>query len=234
LHIVHPFFTSTDGTDGKQVTNRSYKMNYQQGFFASETFPEFKVGGGYGNKYKYGRPQQKPKASIAEVVTQGPYAEILNRILGRVRVSSPDSFGAIAGELSKPNRTLFMPTNDAFKDLLDRNPGLENALVSNPSLLVQVLTYHLVDASVKFAAVADLIGKSADKKCVSVTALDKNSIRICLGGPAQPKGPNVPPVPVLVNDAQLKMIDFATTNGSVVHVIDKVLLSPTVLAALKK
>jgi len=106
--------------------------------------------------------------------------------------------------------TVFAPTNDAFakvpQEVLD-------ALLADPALLKQVLLYHVVAGKVMAADVKD--GASAPT----------------LQG--EPVTFKVADGKVAVNDANVVSADIEAKNG-VIHVIDSVIVPPTVLEALTK
>ncbi len=106
--------------------------------------------------------------------------------------------------------TVFAPTNDAFAAALTALGLTQEELLASPDL-AGILTYHVLPAKVMAADVtsestpATVQGETVDVKPVS-------------GG-------------VTVNDATVTTADVAASNG-VIHVIDKVLLPPTVAAKL--
>jgi uncharacterized surface protein with fasciclin (FAS1) repeats len=98
--------------------------------------------------------------------------------------------------------TVFAPTDEAFAKL---PPGTLEALLQDPSKLQAVLTYHVVPGAVSAADVASL--RSATTVQGSDLAIDATS-------------------GVKVNDATVVMADVPASNG-IIHVIDTVLLPPT-------
>jgi len=100
--------------------------------------------------------------------------------------------------------TVFAPTNDAFAALPEGT--LEMLLKpENKESLRKVLTYHVIPAKVM----------STDLKSgMNAKTVEGEDIMVDLS-----KG-------VMVNDATVKKADIKATNG-VVHVIDKVILPPT-------
>ena len=102
--------------------------------------------------------------------------------------------------------TVFAPTNDAFAALPDGT--LETLLKpENKQQLIDVLTYHVVAAKVMSTDLED------GQEAASVQG-EKITVDLQDG--------------VMINDASVKMADVKASNG-VVHVIDKVILPPSML-----
>jgi uncharacterized surface protein with fasciclin (FAS1) repeats len=99
--------------------------------------------------------------------------------------------------------TVFAPTNEAFAALPE---GQLQALLANKEQLVKVLTYHVVPGKVM---AADVVGLS------SATSVEGEPITITAGANG-----------VMVNDANVTATDIEASNG-VIHVIDKVILPPS-------
>lgn len=102
--------------------------------------------------------------------------------------------------------TVFAPTNEAFakipSDQLD-------AILADKDLLTKILTYHVVAGKVMAADVVGLrSATTVEGEPVTITVKD--------GG-------------VMVNDANVTATDIEASNG-VIHVIDTVILPPTVTA----
>ncbi len=105
--------------------------------------------------------------------------------------------------------TVFAPTDDAFAAL---PAGALDALLKpeNKGALVKILTYHVVPGTVL----------AADIKAGDVATVEGGTVKLATEGG------------VTINDATLVAADVATSNG-VIHVIDKVLIPPSVdVAAL--
>ena len=105
--------------------------------------------------------------------------------------------------------TVFAPTNAAFAAL---PAGLLEKLLlpENKDVLVKILTYHVVPAKVM----------AADVAAGDVTSVEGSTFAISTDGG------------VKVNAANVTATDIAASNG-VIHVIDAVIVPPTVdLAAL--
>jgi len=103
--------------------------------------------------------------------------------------------------------TVFAPTNDAFAkipaDQLD-------AILADKELLTSILTYHVVAGKVMAADVVGLRSAvTVEGEAVTVSVSDMG---------------------VMVNDANVTATDIEASNG-VIHVIDTVLLPPTISAA---
>lgn len=105
--------------------------------------------------------------------------------------------------------TVFAPTNEAFAAL---PAGLLDKLLlpENKETLAKILTYHVVGAKVMAAEVT----------AGDVASVEGSTIAVTTDGG------------VKVNDAMVTATDVAASNG-VIHVIDKVIVPPTVdLASL--
>lgn len=100
--------------------------------------------------------------------------------------------------------TVFAPTNAAFSALPD---GLLDKLLlaENKDVLVKILTYHVLPGEVMAANVA----------AGEVATVEGSTIAITTDGG------------VKVNDATVTATDVPASNG-VIHVIDKVIVPPTV------
>jgi uncharacterized surface protein with fasciclin (FAS1) repeats len=104
--------------------------------------------------------------------------------------------------------TVFAPTDDAFAALPE---GLVDALLlpENKEALVAILTYHVLPAEVP----------SSDVAPGAVATVQGEEITITVEGDV-----------VMVNDATVTAVDVEASNG-VIHVIDTVLVPPSVDAA---
>lgn len=105
--------------------------------------------------------------------------------------------------------TVFAPTNEAFEALPD---GVLDALLlpENKDALASILTYHVLSGEVM----------AADVTAGDVATVEGSTIAISTDGGVQ------------VNDANVTATDVDASNG-VIHVIDAVLVPPTVdVAAL--
>ena len=103
--------------------------------------------------------------------------------------------------------TVFAPTDDAFAALPD---GTLDSLLADIPSLQSVLTYHVVPGKVMAADVVNL--ESADTvqgEPISISVQDGN---------------------VMVNNANVIITDIEASNG-VIHVIDAVILPPSMTAA---
>jgi len=103
--------------------------------------------------------------------------------------------------------TVFAPTDEAFAKV---DADTLNMIVSDNELLTQVLTYHVVAGKVMAADVVNL---------QSATSLQGEMIDIDTANG------------VMVNQAQVTSTDIMASNG-VIHVIDEVILPPTVVNSL--
>lgn len=109
--------------------------------------------------------------------------------------------------------TVFAPTNAAFQELLDSNPAWNSLSDIDNSVLSMVLLFHVIEGDVKAADLSDSYVKTLST------------------------GPNGEAISLQVNvtggvafngDAAPSTTDVGTTNGTV-HIIDKVMLPPTVV-----
>ncbi|MEM9326670.1 MAG: fasciclin domain-containing protein [Bacteroidota bacterium] len=100
--------------------------------------------------------------------------------------------------------TVFAPTNDAFNNLPD---GVLESLLKpeNKDKLVAILTYHVVSGTVKST---DL------QNGMTAKTVQGDEIKVDLSSGAK------------INDATVAAADIMANNG-VVHVIDKVILPPS-------
>ena len=123
-------------------------------------------------------------------------------------VSLVDAAGLVETLSGEGPFTVFAPTNDAFAKL---SPVLVDYLVANPDALTQVLTYHVVGASVM----------SGDLAEGQVETLDMgNTVDVAL----PESGPRI-------NNARVVIADVAASNG-VIPAIAPVLLPPVDLPAV--
>ncbi|WP_440951888.1 fasciclin domain-containing protein [Methanococcoides sp. FTZ1] len=101
--------------------------------------------------------------------------------------------------------TVFAPTDEAFAALPE---GTLEALLEDEEALAAVLTYHVVAGEVMAADVAGLeSAETVQGESVIFTVTDDG---------------------VMVNDANVVQADIEASNG-VIHVIDKVLLPPSMM-----
>jgi uncharacterized surface protein with fasciclin (FAS1) repeats len=111
----------------------------------------------------------------------------------------------LVGTLKGPGPfTVFAPTDEAFEKL--PTGTLDNLLKpENKSMLVRVLTYHVVPGKVMAADVVTI---------TSAKAVSGDALTVTVTGNT-----------VTVNNAQVVKTDIAASNG-VIHVVDHVLLPP--------
>lgn len=121
--------------------------------------------------------------------------------------------------LANPNAnfTVFAPTNGAFQTLLTELNLTAEQLLANKALLTTVLTYHVVPGEFKAADVVAAIPFSAPTvqgETIAV-ALDVRSGRVGLNN----------------GRATVAITDVDVANG-VIHIVDNVIIPPSVLASL--
>jgi uncharacterized surface protein with fasciclin (FAS1) repeats len=121
----------------------------------------------------------------------------------------------LAGALSKGSLTVFAPTNAAFAYLKAHDPATYKAATSNTAVLKKVLTYHVIGK--KILAPTAIAAAKANAKVTTLegekVALSLVGGKIKLNGAATVVTPNVP-----------------ASNG-VIHVIDRVLVPPSLTKA---
>ncbi len=103
--------------------------------------------------------------------------------------------------------TVFAPTDDAFADLLTALDITAEDLLANPDL-ADILLYHVLDDEFLAADVleaAPFTIETVNGNVIDITVVDGS---------------------VFINDAEVIMTDFVTSNG-VIHVIDEVILPPS-------
>jgi uncharacterized surface protein with fasciclin (FAS1) repeats len=114
----------------------------------------------------------------------------------------------LAGVLSSDGPfTVFAPTNDAFAKIPAETL---DAILADTDLLTAILTYHVVAGDVR---AADVVGLA------SATTVQGEPVTITVND-----------MGVMVNDAHVVATDIVASNG-VIHVIDTVILPPSVTAA---
>lgn len=119
-------------------------------------------------------------------------------------VTAVKAAGLVETLSSDANFTVFAPTNEAFANLPE---GVLETLLKpeNKEKLVAVLTYHVVAGKVMSTDLED--GMTAN-------TVQGDEIEVSLGEGVQ------------INDANVAAADIKASNG-VVHVIDKVILPPS-------
>ena len=108
--------------------------------------------------------------------------------------------------------TVFAPTDDAFAAALDALGLTAEELLANPAL-ADILTYHVVTGAVDAETAISLDGQSAatvQGEEIDIAVVDGN---------------------VMINNATVVMADVEASNG-IIHVIDAVILPPTIAEAL--
>ena len=121
-----------------------------------------------------------------------------------ILVEAVAAAGLVDTLATTPNLTVFAPTNQAFANLLNELGMTKSQLLANPALLQQVLTYHVVPATVYSSQVKPGMVKTVQGTNFSIT--NDGKIRDSKG-----------------RVANLVKTDVKASNG-VIHVIDKVLL----------
>ncbi|MFI4933766.1 MAG: fasciclin domain-containing protein [Caulobacterales bacterium] len=122
-----------------------------------------------------------------------------------ILVKALDSAGLKAVLKGNPNLTLFAPTDDAFK-ALPPDQLTKLMLPDNANQLQQILAYHLIAAPVDSSQIKGHKGPAttAEKSAVTLDGSNPNWL--------------------MVNNADIVQADVRTSNGGVLHAIDKVLV----------
>lgn len=107
--------------------------------------------------------------------------------------------------------TVFAPTNAAFAKLKRTAPATYEAVATDPALLKQVLTYHVLAKRVPATTAI-----AAAKKRASVKTVQGEKIALSI------KGGKL----VLNGNSRVIVADVKTSNG-VIHAIDTVLVPPS-------
>lgn len=145
-------------------------------------------------------PPPEPPKNLVQLAQSDPRFSILVEAVGAA---------GLAATLSGPGPfTVLAPTNDAFAALLTELGVSKAQLLADTALLTQVLTYHVIGASVARAAVP--LGKAVTTVQGGIFKIDDvgGSLRVT-------DGRN--------RTATITATDLAASNG-LIHVVDKVLL----------
>jgi|SRR5579872_627246 len=156
-------------------------------------------------------PAAPPAAALPSIpkIAGGPDIYSTLKASGQftILLQAADQTG-LAPYLQKyPNFTLFAPTDDAFKalppDVLAKLMAKDDASANQ---LQRILAYHLVTIQLDSSKIKGTKGPlpTAEKQ------------------PLQIDGSN--PEDLLVNNADIIQADVRTTNGGIIHAIDKVLI----------
>ncbi|MBI5932024.1 MAG: extracellular solute-binding protein [Chloroflexi bacterium] len=116
---------------------------------------------------------------------------------------SPDTVAALAGE---GPFTIFAPSNDAFTAMMTSNPDLVAQATTDPSVLVGILTYHVVPGLLMASDVAASTELTTLNGAVITVTVDGDSV-------------------ILNGTIKVTTTDIVAGNG-VIHIIDGVLLPP--------
>lgn len=147
-----------------------------------------------------------PTQSLVEIAAGNPDFSTL--------VSLVQKAGLVAAISSPGPFTVFAPTNAAFQKLAAAAPATYQAVLADPALLTKVLTYHVVAGAIK------------SDQAVAV-AQQNGSVNTLEGEP----------ISLSIKDGKLTLnggssvvaADILATNG-VIHVIDTVIVPPSLLA----
>ncbi|MFM1930968.1 MAG: hypothetical protein RL226_271, partial [Bacteroidota bacterium] len=140
-------------------------------------------------------PPASQPATVYEIISNSPDHTILTTALNLTNLD--DALNG-AGPY-----TVFAPTDAAFGLLPE---GTLDALIAQPTLLTDILLYHVVGATALSTDLSD--GQE-------INTLQGDPVTVTINGTA-----------VQINDANVTVADLTADNG-VVHVIDMVLLPPT-------
>ena len=110
---------------------------------------------------------------------------------------------------------MFAPTNAAFAYLKAHDPATYKAATTNAAVLKKVLTYHVVGK--KILAPAAIAAAEANAK---VTTLEGEKIALSLAGGK-----------IKLNGAATVVAPNVTASNGVIHVINRVLVPPSLTNA---
>lgn len=171
--------------------------------------------------YKYNKFYQGVLSYLLAQL-DGETTKVAEQDIVEVAVSS-DSFPTLVAALQAADLvddlqaqgpfTVFAPTEEAFADLLAQLDMTAEELLADTDLLTTVLLYHVVPGNVVAEEVAGLANGTL------VETLQGESIRITTRGD------------IMIEEADLIQTDIMASNG-VIHVIDEVLLPPSIIEAL--
>nr|8C18_A Chain A, Astaxanthin binding fasciclin family protein [Coelastrella astaxanthina] len=149
-------------------------------------------------------------ATLSNAVTAGAAAPQLTTLFAAVRAAN------VTGALTANTTwTILAPTNDAFAKRLAKLNLTADAVLKNKDLLVKILSYHVIPSGAVYS-------KALKDNATVATALKDASVTVRLyQGKVMFKGP--------VNKAQVTVADIKA-GGSVIHVINDVLLPPGVVS----
>ena len=144
--------------------------------------------------------------TIVDNASADPQFSTLVAALGAAGLTGP--FDAC----DDPKTTVFAPTNAAFEKAFAALGVTAEQVLADTELLTTILTYHVVEGEVPAATVVTLD---------SATTLQGEDVTIAVDGDK-----------VMLNDSvNVVATDVANCNG-IIHVIDGVLLPPSVAASL--
>ena len=149
------------------------------------------------------------ETTMAEEMAAGTIVDVAVENEFTTLVAAVEAAGLVETLQGEGPFTVFAPTDEAFAALPD---GLLESLLADTETLTSILTYHVVAGEV---LAADVVGLE------SATTVQGEDISIAVEGDSV----------VLNGSATVVATDVAASNG-VVHVIDQVILPPTVAEAL--
>jgi uncharacterized surface protein with fasciclin (FAS1) repeats len=154
---------------------------------------------------------QDEMGTIADIVVASSTAETPEFTVLLAAVSAADP--SVLAELSDPeeNYTVFAPTDAAFAAALEALGMTAEELLADTATLTTILSYHLVPVTLLAEDVIALDGALVG------TVYHEGALAISLGEGT-----------VMVNEATVVSPDVMASNG-VVHVIDSVLVPPSVM-----
>jgi uncharacterized surface protein with fasciclin (FAS1) repeats len=174
---------------------------------------ETRLGGTHRSKY----------ATVVDIVAKG-YTPTLAKLI---------QLAGLRETLQKNKVTVFVPSEAAFKRFFYKFPKAEAYLAANPGVLAEVLKGHVVQGGVPSSEVV----KFPFGQAQIVPTLGSAGLAVINTGERFITAPgakqkHVPGVQIRVNGSLVIMADFVAANGSVVHVVDEVLLSNALLGAV--
>lgn len=153
----------------------------------------------------YGSVEPKQQ-SYWDIITSNKHFSIFQQLITLL----PD----LQASLQNPDwsvKTLFIPDDQAFKHLERKVPGITAKVKANPQLLSKIISYH---------GTQDPYPSKNLENGMKLTMLDGNQTTITQTHPC-----GMPHTKI--NQATIKHPESVTSSGQIVHLIDQVLLPPT-------
>ncbi|MDX2160260.1 MAG: fasciclin domain-containing protein [bacterium] len=158
--------------------------------------------------------------TIADIVISSTPGEF-NTLLAAVQ-AAPDILGILADP--NLNLTVFAPTDEAFEVTLSELDLSADELLSDPTLLTNILQYHIYSGTFDAATLTAAAQRSPRNGATlrSIGLLSDINGPVFFPAPSRVRLVNGE---LFINRAQVVQADVFASNG-VIHVIDRVLLPP--------